>query len=127
MIVLDASAAVSALLQQGVARTAIADEQVHVPHLIDAEVTSALRRRVLAGRLAAGTGRACLRAWQGLALTRYPGVGLLGRVWLLRDNLSAYDAMYIALAEALGCEVLTADARLAGAPGIRCPVTVVPA
>jgi predicted nucleic acid-binding protein len=52
-------------------------------------------------------------------------VALLGRIWQLRHNLSAYDATYVALAEALGCALLTADARLAAAPGVACDVTVV--
>ena len=59
-------------------------------------------------------------------MTRYPVFALLDRVWELRDNLSAYDASYVALAELLGCSLLTADARLSRAPGIRCPITVVP-
>jgi len=50
-------------------------------------------------------------------------IGLLTRVWELRDNMTAYDATYIALAEELGCELLTADARLARAPGPTCPIT----
>jgi predicted nucleic acid-binding protein len=53
-------------------------------------------------------------------------VPLLARMWELRDNLSAYDASYVALAEALRCRLVTADARIAGAPGVRCAVTVVP-
>jgi predicted nucleic acid-binding protein len=59
-------------------------------------------------------------------MVRYPVFGILDRVWQLRDNLSAYDATYVALAEQLGCALLTADQRLAGAPGLRCPITVVP-
>lgn len=59
-------------------------------------------------------------------MTRYSVVGLLERVWELRDNVSAYDAAFIALAEMLDCSLLTADARLGCAPGSRCTVTVVP-
>lgn len=55
-----------------------------------------------------------------------PGPGLLSRICELRDNVSAYDASYLALAEVLGCSVLTADARLGRVPGARCPVTVIP-
>lgn len=61
-----------------------------------------------------------------LGITRYPVFSYLDRVWELRDNLSAYDASYVALAELLDCNLLTADARLSRAPGIRCPITVVP-
>ena len=59
-------------------------------------------------------------------MTRYAVHALLDRVWELRDNLSAYDASYVALAELLGCSLLTADGRLGRAPGVRCPVTIVP-
>jgi predicted nucleic acid-binding protein len=59
-------------------------------------------------------------------MSRYSGSGLLHRVWELRENLSAYDATYVALAEELACTLLTADGRISRAPGIRCAVTVVP-
>jgi|SRR5690625_4173414 len=126
MIVVDASAAVSGLLNDGHARHLLGTEQVHVPHLIDSEVASALRRRVLADQISNHVGWSALDIWRRLAVTRYPIHGLLERVWQLRTNLSAYDAGYVALAEELGCPLLTADARLSRAPGIRCAVTVVP-
>lgn len=126
MIVVDASAALSALLNAGPARRAVADQQLHAPHLIDTDVASGLRRTVRAQRLSAGTGWAALDTFRRLGMTRYPGSSLLPRIWELRDTLSAYDACYVALAELLGCDLLTADARLARAPGVRCPVTVVP-
>jgi predicted nucleic acid-binding protein len=59
-------------------------------------------------------------------MTRYATFSLLERVWALRENLSSYDASYVALAELLDCDLLTADARLSGAPGLRCAITVVP-
>jgi predicted nucleic acid-binding protein len=126
VIVLDASAAVSALLNAGQARTSLADEAVHVPHLIDAEITHALRRQVLGRSLGAADGWAALDTWRRLGVVRHPIGGLLDRVWELRENVSAYDASYLALAEALGCALLTADARLGRVPGLRCAVTVVP-
>ncbi len=126
MIVVDASAALSALLKSGRARSALAGQQLHVPHLVDSEVASGLRRRVAAGQVPADAAWACLRVWQRLGMTRYAALSLLHRVWELRENVSAYDASYVALAEFLGCGLLTADARLARAPGIRCEVTVVP-
>jgi len=125
MIVLDASAALSALFNDGPARHAVATENVQVPHLIDSEVSSGIRRRVQAGQLASDVGRQLLQTWSRLGVTRYPVVGLLDRIWELRDKVSAYDAGYVALAEALGCGLLTADVRFAGAPGVRCPITVV--
>ena len=126
MIVVDASAAVAAVLNDGVARRTVALERLHAPHLVDSEVASALRRRVTAEQLDAASGWNALDAWRRLGLTRYPVFGLLDRVWELRDNLSAYDASYVALAERLDCPLVTADARLSRAPGVRCTITVVP-
>ena len=126
MIVVDASAALSALLNAGPARRSLASEQLHAPHLIDSDVANGLRRRVAAAQLGADAGWTVLDTFRRLGMTRYPVFALLDRVWELRDNLSAYDASYVALAELLGCSLLTADARLSRAPGIRCPITVVP-
>jgi len=126
VIVVDASAALSGLLNDGAARQALGGQQLHVPHLIDSEVASGLRRRVAAKQLDADDGWAALDAWRHLAATRYAVHTLLDRVWQLRDNLSAYDAGNVALAELLDCSLITADARLSRAPGIRCPITVMP-
>ncbi len=125
MIVLDASAAVLALLSDGDARRALAIENVAVPHLADSEVAHALRAQVLRQVLRADEAAAALGTWARLGLHRFGAVGLLERIWELRENLTAYDATYIALAEALGCDLLTADARLGVAPGPRCAITVV--
>jgi predicted nucleic acid-binding protein len=126
VIVLDASAAVSALLNNGVARRLVAAETIHVPHLVDAEVVSALRRQVIAGLLTARDAHQSLDVWRQLGLIRYAAPPLLERVWELRATVTAYDAMYVALAENLGCALTTADARLATANGPRCAITVVP-
>jgi predicted nucleic acid-binding protein len=125
MIVLDASAAVFALLNDGDARRSLATETVVVPHLADSEVTHALRAQVLRGQVGAHDARAALARWARLGLRRLAVVGLLARIWELRDDLTAYDATYVALAEALACELVTADARLAQAPGPMCAITVV--
>lgn len=125
MIVLDASAAVLGLLNNGDARPLLATQAVAVPHLVDSEVASALRAQALRGRVSAEDAQAALRRWAQLGLRRFAAVGLLARIWELRDNLTAYDATYVALAEALECELVTADARLAGAPGPTCVITVV--
>jgi predicted nucleic acid-binding protein len=126
VIVVDASAALTALMTDGPARRMLAAEQIHAPHLVDSEVANALRRRVVAGAMEPDVGRLLLDSWSRLGMTRYPVFALLGRVWELRDNLSAYDASYVALAEMLDCPLLTGDARLSRAPTLRCPVTVVP-
>ena len=97
-----------------------------MPHLVDAEVVSVLRRHVTAGLLAAGEARAALNVWKRLGLIRYPLVPLMDRIWELRSAVTAYDAAYVALAEALDCPLVTADARLSAANGLRCAFTVVP-
>ncbi|QRY53836.1 type II toxin-antitoxin system VapC family toxin [Mycolicibacterium septicum] len=126
MIVLDASAAVSALLNDGPARRLLAAEAIHVPHLVDVGVVSVLRRQAAAGLLATDDARRALDVWRRLGLIRYAASPLLERVWELRATVTAYVAMYVALAENLDCALVTADARLSGANGPRCTVTVVP-
>ena len=126
MIVVDASVALAALLNAGPARQALGSEQLHVPHLIDSEIANGLRRGVAGGRIGADAGWAALATWQRLAMVRYPAFGILDRVWQLRDNLSAYDATYVALAEQLDCPLVTVDRRLSRSPGLRCPITVLP-
>lgn len=126
MIVVNASAALAALLSDGVARTQLADKQLHAPHLIDAEVASGLRRLAAARSLSDRDAKAALDALGRLAITRHPVFPYLDRVWELKATHSAYDAVYVGLAEGLGCGLLTADARLSRALGGRCSITVVP-
>jgi predicted nucleic acid-binding protein len=126
VIVVDASAGLTALLNDGPGRQALASEQLHAPYLVDSEIASALRRRLVARQINAEDAWTALDAWRRLGLTRYAVHPLFDRMWELRDNLSAYDAGYVALAETLGCGLITADARLSRAPGIRCAITVVP-
>lgn len=126
MIVLDASAAVSGLLNDGPARRLLAAEAIHAPHLVDVEVVSVLRRQAAAGLLRAEDAHQALDVWRRLGLIRYAAAPLLERVWELRTAVTAYGAMYVALAENLDCALVTADARLSGANGPRCTITVVP-
>ena len=94
------------------------------PHLIDAEVHAVIQRQYLNGRLdltAATQAIEDLRAWPGERWSHRP---LLERAWQLRDNVRSYDAMYVALAEAMNAPLLTLDKRLAAAPGLRCIVEV---
>ena len=79
------------------------------------------------GRLDVAAGWTALETWRRLGVTRYPSSGLLERIWALREDISAYDATYVALAESLDCPLVTGDARLGRAPGVRCPITIVPA
>ncbi len=126
MIVVDASAAISALLNAGAARRIVESEQLHAPHLVDSEVANGLRRLVVARRLLPEDGWNALDTLRQIGMTRYAVSPFVDRVWDLRDNLSAYDASYVALAEVLQCNLVTADARLGRAAGLQCPVTVVP-
>jgi predicted nucleic acid-binding protein len=91
---------------------------LHAPHLIDVEVVSALRRLVASGEATASRGEEAIADLLDLPIERYPHDILVPRVWQLRDNFSAYDATYVALAEVVADEpvpLLTADARLARA------------
>jgi predicted nucleic acid-binding protein len=122
VIVVDASVLVDVLLHIGPTdvlkqRLLAAGETAHVPHLIDLEVTQVLRRRTVGGRMAASRGRMAIDDLAALPLLRHPHDQLLPRVWELRHNMSAYDAVYVALAEYLGAPLLTRDRRLANAPG----------
>jgi len=101
----------------------LGDEELAVPHLIDSEVTNALRRLVSQKILTDNQGATALNGFTRLALTRFPADWLRPRMWELRHNLSAYDATYVALAEMTGASaLLTTDTRLANAPGINCPI-----
>lgn len=125
MRVLDAGVVVDLLVGR-LDDTALAGEEAGVPHLLDSEVTNVLRRLVLRGDLTVEQGDAAMAHFLALDLERFPADRLRVRMWDLRENLTAYDATYVALAEAVGATaLLTTDARLAGAPGLRCTVRVV--
>lgn len=130
MIVLDASAALEVLLG-GRARTAVEGrifaegETLHAPHLIDLEVAQVLRRHVLAGHMRPARGDAALDVWRQFPVERHGHELLMARVWRLRDTMTAYDAAYVALAEALAAPLLTTDAKLARTPGHGARVEVV--
>lgn len=129
MIVLDASAAIEWLLQTQLglrveARLFAAGETLHAPHLLDVEVAQVLRRFAASGRVTAERARDALEDLADLAILRYPHHVLLNRVWEMRDNLTAYDATYVALAEALGAAVVTCDGAIAAAPGHQARVEV---
>ena len=91
------------------------DETLHVPHLVDLEVTQALRRYVRTGIIPADRGAEALDDLGDLPLTRYPHQVLLPRIWELRNGLTAYDAAYLALAEVLDAPLVTRDRALANA------------
>jgi predicted nucleic acid-binding protein len=91
------------------------DTDLHVPGLCDVEVAAALRRALRLGLLSEGRAREALRDYADLPLSRHGHLGILNRLLKLRENFSAYDAAYAALAEAMDAALLTADARLARA------------
>ena len=95
---------------------------LHAPHVIDLEVLNALRRAVRHRTLRDGEASVALLVLDDLALAKYPHEPLLERVWELRDNLTAYDASFVALAETLEVPLFTTDAGIAHAPGVRCYV-----
>lgn len=130
MIVVDASALLEALLRTPAAvvverRIFGSRQTLHAPHLLDVEVSQVIRRYAAAGELDAARGRQALADLASYSLFRYPHDFLLPRVWELRNNLTAYDAVYVALAEALGAPLLTRDRRLATAPGHHAQVELV--
>ena len=127
MIVLDASAAVELLLATP-AGDEVADrvvdpaETIHVPHLLSVEVAQVLRRLVGAGEVAPRRAAEALGDLGDLDAERYPHEPFLARMFALRGNLTAYDAVYVALAEALAAPLVTFDRRLSNAPGNRATV-----
>lgn len=100
----------------------LAGERLAAPELVDLEVASVWRRTARAGGLGGRRAGQALADLAGLPLARAPHQPLMSRIWELRDNLTPYDAAYVALAEALEAHLLTADRRLAQAPGTRCEI-----
>jgi predicted nucleic acid-binding protein len=126
VIVADASAVVAALLNDGPARRNLSSLPIHAPHLVDVEVVSVLRRLSLSGQLDPTLAERMIHVLANLGIRRHGSTGLLGRVWRLSGNLTAYEATYVALAETLECPLLTSDRRLAKAVGPRCLIQLVP-
>jgi len=130
VIVVDASALLEALLRTPAAE-AVEErlfghrQTLHAPHLLDIEVAQVVRRYAATGEIDQERGRAALADLADVPLHRYPHDFLLPRVWDLRNNLTAYDAVYIALAEALDVPLLTRDRRLAAAAGHHAQVDLV--
>ena len=128
---LDASAAVELVLQTPraeriAARALHPAERLHAPHVIDVEVVQVMRRLVQAKEITVGRADVALSDFEGLAIERHAHRPLIRRVWGLRASLSAYDATYVALAEALAAPMLTCDEKLARAHGHKAKIEVVP-
>jgi predicted nucleic acid-binding protein len=131
LIVVDASVLANAIgddAENGrIARAALAHQDVSGPDLVDVETVAVLRKRWLAKTMTARRFALAIADLQMFPIDRYPALPFLRRAYEVRANVTAYDATYVALAEELGCALLTADARLSAAPGIRCPITVLTA
>ena len=130
MIVVDASAMLEFLLQTPLgtrveARLFRDGEEFHSPHLVDVEVTQGLRRLVRSGEVTPARATEAIADLVDLDLHRHAHLDFLTRAWQLRENVTAYDAVYVALAEALDATVITCDVPLAKAPGHRARVEAV--
>ncbi len=122
MIVADASALFEVLIRSPFAKAIETrlfgtGDTLHAPHLLDVEVAQVVRRFVAIGDISDSRGRAALTDLADFPLRRYPHRFLIPRIWALRHNFSAYDAAYVALAEALGAVLVTRDKRLAAGAG----------
>jgi predicted nucleic acid-binding protein len=128
VLVVDASVLVVLLADDGAdgdqARVRLRGERVVLPELADLEVASVLRRQIRVGAIDDRRARLALDDLAAMPARRAPHRPLLGRCWELRDNLTIYDAAYVALAEATRATLLTGDGRLADAPGPRCTIEV---
>ena len=130
MIVIDASALMEILLATGVgarvrARIFGDEDTLHAPHLLDLEVLHALRRYCLFGEMAPDRAAQALAVLSDFRIVRHPHEPYVQRIWQLRHNLTAYDAAYVALAEALASPLITRDGRLASAHGHRAKIELI--
>ncbi len=127
MIVVDASVLANVVGDDGVdgesaRREVRAAGDVAAPDLVDVETVAVLRKRWLARTISESRFGAAIDDLEDLAIDRYPTLGFMRRAYELRDDVTAYDAAYVALAETLECELLTADERLSKAVGPRCQI-----
>jgi predicted nucleic acid-binding protein len=130
VIVVDASAVIEVVLRTRAAaaverRVHDMRETLHAPHLIDIEVAHIIRRSAISGEIAADRGQAAIEDLVDFPLRRHPHLWLLPRMWQLRHNLTAYDAAYVALAEALDAPLVTRDRRLAASSGHRARIELI--
>ena len=130
MIVVDASVVTNALIDPGspgaISRSVLrAENDIAAPDLVDVETVSALRGHWLASKITDRLFRAAIDDLVLLPIVRHPARRFLARSYELRANVTSYDALYVALAEALDCALVTGDVRLATAPGPTCEIRVV--
>lgn len=126
LLVIDASVLADALCGSGptadAAREAIRGRRWAAPEHLRIETFSVIRGRTLGGKLSPETGERAVRRLSGVVVRTVSCSALLDRMWQLRDNLSGYDAAYVAVAELLAVPLVTGDRRMAAAPGLRCQV-----
>ncbi len=130
MIVIDASALIEVLLASSVGTRVRShlfreEETLHAPHLLDLEIVHVLRRYCVVGELQPDRAEQALRYLGTLPMARYPHEPYVPRIWQLRHSLTAYDAAYVALAEALQSPLITRDSRLASAHGHRAKIELI--
>jgi predicted nucleic acid-binding protein len=130
MMVVDASAVLEWLLQtpRGArveSRLVRDEDELHAPHLLDVEIVQGLRRLVRSGEVSPGRAAEAIADLADLDVHRHGHLDLLARAWKLRDNISAHDAMYVALAEAIQAPMVTCDRPLAQATGHRADIELV--
>jgi len=128
LLVVDTSAVLNVLLaeqpDEGLVERLAEDGGLEAPHLIDVELLHALRKLVRLGEVSADRASDARSDFASLALTRYSHEPLAERIWALRENLTAYDAAFVALAETLRAPLVTCDERLSGAPCVSAKVEV---
>ncbi|MGH7882300.1 MAG: type II toxin-antitoxin system VapC family toxin [Candidatus Dormibacteraceae bacterium] len=127
MIVVDASIFADSLVDDTSVGDAVRgvisrDQNWAAPTHVRVEVASVIRKSVLAGKVSSVRGQKAIFALMGMTIKEVDSTPLLPRIWELKDNLTIYDAVYVAIAELLGCSLITSDARLSRAPGLRCPI-----
>jgi predicted nucleic acid-binding protein len=125
-VVVDASVVVAALVDSGDdgswAEAVLASDDLAAPHLMPVEAANVLRRSVAADRLSTDAAALAHADLLELPVVLFPYGPFGARVWELRTNLTAYDAWYVALAEAIDAQLATLDRQISRAPGVRCPI-----
>jgi len=123
-LVIDASMVVAGLIDSGAdgrwAEALLVSDSLAAPHMMTAEAANILRRSAAAGAISAEQASLAHADLLDLRVEFFPYGPFAARIWELRENVTCYDAWYVAIAEALGAPLATLDARLANAPGPHC-------
>jgi predicted nucleic acid-binding protein len=130
VIVVDASAVLEFLLQTPLGtrvetRLLRDGDELHAPHLLDVEIVQGLRRLARTREISPGRAEEAIADLADLDLHRHAHTDFLDRAWRLRDNITAYDAIYVAFAEAIRAPMVTCDHPLGTAPGHRARIEII--